>query len=223
MNSSDLWNKLGRKEPKADIIMTDMYVNIDIYKAFQKLAGEFSSLQALEKIWLTDEYTGCIASCLIHKNKVQKIRKILQDGYQESKLIPIDNYLRRMNKRGELNICTTLPFLTSVQLSSISESTIQDRDIDMSPERMIITRTQIYNTYLRRMLSVFRKKTEIMNGIELARKIISTRHELIEKYNAELIETTNNFLDREELLMYRREKRLDKDDNPQAGSKPNNY
>ena len=92
---------------------------------------------------------------------------MLEEEYKSSSLIPIDNFLRKKNIEGELAIITTIPFLTTVQLSSISASTIQERqEIEDT-----ITNTQIYNTFLRRRLSIFREETGVENMVKVAKHI----------------------------------------------------
>ena len=121
-----LIEEMNSKETEFDIIMTDMYTNISVYKMFeQHVAKIFGQTEKL-KLLTTSYYTGCCASCIIHRSKIKKIRLLLEEGYKSSSLIPIDNYLRKKNKKGELSIITIIPFLTTVQLSSIGASTIQE-------------------------------------------------------------------------------------------------
>ena len=141
---------------------------------------------------------------------------ILKKGYEESKVIPIDNYLRRMSKQGKLMIATTLPFLTSVQLWSIGASTIQNRDEDKIDGRYAITRTQVYNTYLRRMLSVYKDKVDIIKMWELVGDMIENDQIKRDELKNRILETLNSFLLEEKVLVYRREKRLDNDGNLEA-------
>ncbi|MDA9739764.1 glycosyltransferase family 25 protein [Synechococcus sp. AH-736-M20] len=211
----DFAAKLSNKSPVADMIMTDMYVNINIYEFAVKLMRGFPIQGTSGEIRLTKEYTGCAASCLIHKSKTEKVLNVLKGGYEESSVIPIDNYFRRMNRKGTLSVATTLPFLTSVQLWSIGDSTIQNREKDKCNARNAITQTQQYNTYLRRMLSVYKDKADIVMMTKLALEITGSDEVKTEKLNSNVIEALNEYLMKERLLRYRREKRLDNDDNPQ--------
>ena len=206
-----LIDQLSDEEPMMDILMTDMYTNTSIYKAFEKNTGTSINKNAQWKLFTTNDYTGCAASCIIHKNKISKIRRLLQEKYRSKKLIPIDNYLRMMSKQGVLTITTTIPFLTTVQLSSITKSTIQNR----KEEEVTITKTQIYNTYLRRRLSIFRESTDINEIVKIAKEIIGTNSHLKDRFEVFLIESMNSFLEREEAFRYRIDERIEDDDNPQ--------
>ena len=214
----DFTKTLSSKRPVADIIMTDMYVNIDIYRFADKLMRKFLTKGTSSEIILTKEYTGCAASCLIHKTKIEKVLNVLKRGFEELSVIPIDNYFRRMNRQGALCVATTLPFLTSVQLWSINDSTIQNREKDKSNGHDVITTTQQYNTHLRRMLSVYKHDTDMIMLTTLALKITGSNAIKAEKLKSEVIEQLNEYLTKEGLLRYRREKRLDNDDNPQIHS-----
>ena len=123
--------------------------------------------------------------------------------------------MRKASKQGKLTICTTIPFLTTVQLSSISESTIQDRQ----KYEATITKTQIYNTYLRRRLSIFRKATDIREIVNMAREILMEDSQKVDKFTAEIIRSANRFLEDEGALRYRLDERLQGEDNPQAKNK----
>ena len=196
----------------ADILMTDMYTNISIYNVFRKHVEEYLYSKTPLPLSTTNEYTGCAASCIIHKNKIEKINSLLKGEYGCSSLIPIDNYFRRLSREGSLTIATTIPFLTTVQLSSISESTIQER----KSKEETITLTQVYNTHLRRMLSVFREDTSAQEMIEIARTITDTNKAQKDRLNIKLIECLNYFMEKERILRYREDTRLLREEgNPQ--------
>ena len=109
-------------------------------------------------------------------------------------------------------IITTIPFLTTVQLSSISASTIQERqEIEDT-----ITNTQIYNTFLRRRLSIFREETGVENMVKVAKHIAGRKSNRKERLEAHLIDSMNTFLESERALRYRIDERLQDEDNPQA-------
>ena len=210
-----LIEEMNSKETAVDIIMTDMYTNISVYKAFENhVAKTFEQPEQFELL-TTGNYTGCLPSCIIHRSKIKKIRLLLEEEYKSSSLIPIDNYLRKKNKKGELAIITIIPYLTTVQLSSISASTIQDRQ----EEERTITNTQIYNTFLRRRLSVFREETEVENMTKVAKHIVGTNSRRKDRLEAHLIDSMNTFLEEERVLRYRIDERLQDEDNPQTKGK----
>ena len=109
----DLIEKLASKKTMIDILMTDMYANISIYRTFEKHVAESLNQKERWKLLTTRSYTGCAASCIIHRSKIKKIKTLLREEYKSSNLIPIDNYWRRMSKEGRLTIVTTIPFLTT--------------------------------------------------------------------------------------------------------------
>ena len=207
-----LIEEMNSEETAFDIIMTDMYTNVSVYKVFeQHVAKIFEQTEQL-KLLTTSDYTGCIPSCIVHRSKIKKIRKLLEEEYKTPRLIPIDNFLRKKNIEGELAIITTIPFLTTVQLSSISASTIQERqEIEDT-----ITNTQIYNTFLRRRLSIFREETGVENMVKVAKHIAGRKSSRKERLEAHLIDSMNTFLESERALRYRIDERLQDEDNPQA-------
>ena len=83
---------LDKIETRHDIIFTDMYVNPSIYLAF---GDEYRKNLASGRIQIISNiYTGCLSSCLIHKNKIQKIYNLLNEHYAKStSLKPLDNTL----------------------------------------------------------------------------------------------------------------------------------
>ena len=65
------------------------------------------------------------------------------------------------------------------------------------------------------MLSVYKDKADIVMMTKLALEITGSDEVKTEKLNSNVIEALNEYLMKERLLRYRREKRLDNDDNPQ--------
>lgn len=201
---------LKNEEPSLDIIMTDMYTNISVYKVMGKILRR-NDINQSQKVWLTNQYTGCLASCLIHTSKIAKIKETLEAGFKEDGVIPIDNYLRKVNISGQIKIGTTLPYLTTVQLTSINNSSIQNRAIDNRGSRQAITKTQIYNTHLRRMLSVFKDTVSMSDVVRLSQEIMNIRGLQAEELNNEIINAINVYFEKEEILRYRTDSRLASD------------
>ena len=108
-----------------DMIVTDMYINPSIYKTLESEYLEMlkrGSFKIVGKI-----YTGCLSSCLIHRNKLNKIYNLLNEAYSSGKkLKPLDNHIRNLMLEEKISIGVTAPFLTSVELEYISNSTIQN-------------------------------------------------------------------------------------------------
>ena len=142
---------LDKIETRHDIIFTDMYVNPSIYLAF---GDEYRKNLASGRIQIISNiYTGCLSSCLIHKNKIQKIYNLLNEHYAKStSLKPLDNTLRNLMLSKELDIGVTSPLLTTVEAKYIRDSSIQSR------EYSVVSATQEYCTILRKELSCFRDK-----------------------------------------------------------------
>ena len=204
------------REAVADIIMTDMYTNISIYNVYSNIISEIVNNNNNIPIKTIEEYTGCLSSCLIHRSKISKIRKIVDAAIEKEHLLPIDNYLRKLSKSGKIHIITTIPFLTSVRYEFIKNSTIQERRGNISNEEALIADTQIYNTHLRRLLSVFRKREDMNAMMSTVIKLIEHRKHNTDMLKIELVEKINSLITDQNILRYRRETRLDGEDNPQA-------
>ena len=207
----DLLDQLGKEETSTDMLMTDMYTNISVYNVFEKHVPKSISEDKEWKVFTTNQYTGCTASCIIHKNKIKDIRALLKEEYKSRSLIPIDNFFRRMSIKGNLRIRTTIPFLSTVQISSIINSTIQNRNNKAST----ITNTQVYNAYLRKRLSVFRSDAKIIEMAKIAADIIGQEGEQKDNFESKIIESINSFLEDEGILRYKVDKRLKGDENHQ--------
>jgi GR25 family glycosyltransferase involved in LPS biosynthesis len=159
-------NILKGKEIGYDIIFTDMYVNPSIYLSFQKEFEKIHKKGSLKII--SNIYTGCLSSCLIHQSKISKLYKILNGYYSSNRqLKPLDNVLRNLMLKKELKIGVTAPFLTTVDIKYISDSTIQSKN------HPVVTATQEYCTVLRQELSTFK-------NIKNKRRLLSKMKKLID-------------------------------------------
>lgn len=181
---------LEKMETCHDIIFTDMYVNPSVYLAF---ADGYSKNRAKGRIQIISNiYTGCLSSCLIHKNKIQKVHDLLNEHYTGNKIIkPLDNTLRNLMLTKDLDIGVTSPLLTTVEAKYIRNSSIQSR------EYPIVSTTQEYCTILRKELSCFADKK---NKAELLSKTMELIDLKIKKEHLDLeIGTNENELENLEI------------------------
>ena len=164
-----LINNIERWQNKFDILVTDMYVNPSIYNNFE---STYRPMIHENKIAILQKnYTGCTSSCIIPREKVKKVKDMLEKYFNENKeVIPIDNYLRRINADGALKICCTAPFVTSVRLDSHEESTIQK----IKNHNECIKRSQRICLLLRRELST------VGSPIDVCERLIKELSYLIE-------------------------------------------
>ena len=136
------------------------------------------------------------------------------------KLIPLDNFLRRLMIGQKIIIGRTAPFITGVMKESIELSTIQNR----TKEPIETKKTQVFCTLLRERLSTLRKE---YTSIELVKLILSIA-KANPSGNPEAIdhEITNILakyaIDNQVLRYIRQERLKDEADNEQKYDSNNN-
>lgn len=206
-------DELPKERLKAGIVVTDMYTNISVYKELKKTIYE-NIRKKDERYRLLDAYTGCLSSCLLHRNIISNLlQKLEKEFTTSSELIPLDNYLRRESLRKEIRIYCTLPYLTSVHISSISESTIQNRQ----KEPRAITISQKYCTYLRIKLSVYKDTVKASDFVEAICSLMrETKND--QRQSAEIeVDIFNDFIQKEKVLRFKPDERLkNEEDNEQS-------
>lgn len=200
-----LTNKLSAKRPKCEIIATDMYVNPSVYRAISK--DHMNRKLKREYAVYTDLYTGCCVSMLIHKECIDKVLTILENNFKEEKLLlPLDNFLRYLVRNNKLVVGRCAPFVTTINKSSIEESTIQKRK--ESPQVVLLT--QELCTVLRQHLSTYEPKGTVQELTELMRKIAELNEDNTkEMFEADLIRNILDICDSQQLLRYQYDRRLE--------------
>ena len=176
-----LIKNLSTIENKYDLIATDMYVNPSIYKRLNKEIGAKEKDNQIKLI--NGLYTGCLPSILIPREKIKIIANILEKEYNKNKpMIPIDNFLVRLQNEKAIKIAITLPFITSISAESIMNSTIQER----INEARSIRETQ-------NICYLLRKKLSIIENNNYSHEIVQSTVELI-KLNSRNQRETNNII-----------------------------
>lgn len=129
-----------------DLIMTEMYANPSIY---QYLVEQHQRLKKEKKIKIEhSNYTGCASSVLIHKSRIETVLNQLKAAYEKTEsVLPIDNQLRKLDQQGRLVVSRVAPFITSIVINDIKESTIQEHGDTR------VADSQIFCALLRRKLS----------------------------------------------------------------------
>ena len=114
-----------------------------------------------EKVMVAGKiYSGCLSSCLIPRDRIKKVYNLLCNAYYNGQEIrPLDNHIRNLMLDKQLRIGVTAPFLTSVEIRYISDSTIKN-------DNQIVTETQEFCTLLRQSLSTLRTKKAKKNYLE---------------------------------------------------------
>ena len=205
-------DELPKERLKPEIIVTDMYTNISVYKELKKTVYE-NIRKKDERYRLLDAYTGCLSSCLLHRSAISNVLHRLEKEFKtSSELIPLDNYLRRESLKKEIRIYCTLPYLTTVHISSISESTIQNRQKE--PRAIVIS--QKYCTYLRIKLSVYRETLKINDFVEVICSLMRETKNDQRQLTEIAVDIFNDFMQKEKALRYKPDERLkNEEDNEQ--------
>lgn len=198
----EMGDLLSPSKPEQHLMVTDMYVNPNIYTHLAKVHNK-----AIEegKIIVTDgEYTGCTASVIMHKEYLKDVLKILKNVYEaDRKLLPLDNALRSEMKKGNMKIYRTIPFLTSIDEECQKKSTIQTQD------NKTIQLSQEFCNILRQELSTIKRRDNATGLMEIFNLIIRER-ELDEskEFKDKLIQMLTDFAINEKILKYKYYKNL---------------
>lgn len=206
-------NKLTSMRPGYDILVTDMYVNPSIYKYLNQ-EHEKNKEKKICKIY-KDNYTGCTASLLIHKENLDKIKNLLTEVYSQNiSLLPLDNYFRALIKKKRLIVARCAPFLTTINIDCIQVSTIQ-RQHD---KKTSVLTTQEFCTVLRQKLSTYDSKDTHIKLIKMAIQLIETRGGIEKKLMKEVaVNLLLKFCEEYQILQYQYDPRLEGEpNNPQT-------
>ena len=147
---------INNRKQSFDILFTDMYINPNIH---MQIGAETKQLMNENKMTVRKGiYTGCTSSAVIKRENIKKLYDLLTKYMNNGeRKIPLDNYLYRQMHDGELNICTIVPFVTSIDLNYIQNSTIQETNFNN--EAIIISR--MVCSLLRRDLSYTKKPEDL--------------------------------------------------------------
>lgn len=180
----------------SDLIMTEMYANPSAYRY---LAEEHERLKREKKIKIVNNnYTGCISSALIHKSRIENVLRQLKAEYQnKNSVLPLDNQLRKLDQQGRLKVSRVAPFITSIVIEDIKETTIQNL------VNNTIADSQVFCALLRRKLSTLdnRETTKALSELFLE-LIASSKKMKREDIENELVKSIVNIAEKEKVLQY---------------------
>ena len=130
--------------------------------------------------------------------------KHLKAAYQDEKsVLPLDNQLRKLDQQGRLVVSRVAPFITSIVIDDIMETTIQEHG-----DTKIID-SQIFCALLRRKLSTL-DSTETTNALLKAFLRLTTSNPTIKAKEIEdkMIRSIVNIAEDQKLLRYKLHPRL---------------
>jgi GR25 family glycosyltransferase involved in LPS biosynthesis len=127
-----------------DILFTDIFVPLNmqaifVLMEFYRAVGmiEAQSLGAHARMPRSILYPnlkpiefGCASSYLVGRKSRRKVVDLLAEALAEGPALPIDMAIRKMVNDGRLTASCTMPFLTSIRLDSLYDSTISGRAQD---------------------------------------------------------------------------------------------
>ena len=186
----------------SDIIMTEMYANPSAYKY---LVDEHDRLKKEKKVKIEyNNYTGCVSSALIHISRIRTVLSQLKTAYEQvDSVLPLDNELRRLDQQGKLSVSRVAPFITSIIIEDVKDTTIQNH-INSS-----IADTQVFCALLRRKLSTLDNETttKAITKIFLDLAEMGQTNQR-EKIQDKLIKSIVNIAEEEKVLRYKWHYRL---------------
>ena len=195
-----------------DLLVTDMYVNPSIHRALALQHDQQRRQRVIDV--RSDLYTGCLASVLIHRQRIGPVLEQLKQPFEATcRLLPLDNALRQLQQQGKLRIARTLPFLTGVQPDSITRSSIQPRQ--QQDAEVLLTQRICSN--LRRQLSVLCHNKLTAELADLLEQLAKTRGpDQGWSTRIGISQTLMDLADQQDLLRFASDPRLfDQPDNPQ--------
>ena len=201
----DFCDQLSGSEPVFHLLVTDMYVNPSIYRA---LAEQHDQMKWRDAIKIRrDVYSGCLSSVMIHRGRVTSVLRLLEDIWtQPGQLLPLDNTLRRLMHERRLSIARTAPFLTSVREADVLQSSIQPR----KNQSVDVVLTQALCTHLRRRLSTLEDNEDLASISQLLIRLSEAKNSDQSRRTRRLLtEQMLHIAEKESLLMYARDPRLD--------------
>ena len=201
----DFCDQLSGSEPVFHLLVTDMYVNPSIYRA---LAEQHNQMKWRDTIKIRrDVYSGCLSSVMIHRGRVTSVLRLLEDIWtQPGQLLPLDNTLRRLMHERRLSIARTAPFLTSVREADVLQSSIQPR----KNQSVDVVLTQSLCTHLRRQLSTLEDNEDLASISQLLIRLSEAKNSDQSRRTRRLLtEQMLHIAEKESLLMYARDPRLD--------------
>ena len=195
-----------------DLLVTDMYVNPSIHRALALQHDQQRRQRVIDV--RSDLYTGCLASVLIHRQRIGPVLEQLKQPFEATyRLLPLDNALRQLQQQSKLRIARTLPFLTGVQPDSITRSSIQPR----RQQDAEVLLTQRICSNLRRQLSVLCHNKLTAELADLLEQLAKTRGpDQGWSTRIGISQTLMDLADQQDLLRFASDPRLfDQPDNPQ--------
>lgn len=129
----------GRSLAHYDIVYTDVHVPISnvVYKKYKDLfeqsvqrndTGAVTQL-GLNVVDLKNVGFASTASMIISPNAVSKLHDLYHAELVKGADRPIDLFIRQKTEEGVLNVATIFPFVTSVRLEQIMDTTLGDQDL----------------------------------------------------------------------------------------------
>ena len=188
-----------------DILFTDMYVNPNIHMQLSKYCKRLSRKGQVRIE--SNIYTGCTSSVIIKKEKIQKIYQILEE-YMDKRgdKIPLDNYIRRLTNSKKIAVRCMIPFITSVRLDQIQNSTIQETELN----HKAISISQELCGLMRRDLSYIENPSDMYSQmgkcIHELERILSKKQP--GKRSIDMVDVISKYCMDNELLRYKYEPRL---------------
>lgn len=114
-----------------DIVFTETFVETDI-KLLRLLKTWFEwyerdGFSQIRVCDITRAYSGGSTSYVVEPAAMDKVLSIMKSGIEEASL-PIDLLLRREAAKGRLRLGCIFPFVTTIQVGELAQTTIKDRD-----------------------------------------------------------------------------------------------
>jgi GR25 family glycosyltransferase involved in LPS biosynthesis len=95
-----------------DLLFTETFVPFELFDTYRERMDVFRAKGLVSYLDLASCYASCMTSFFLNRNSIDKYARLIKDQWRTG--IPIDLYLRRLLRKGELRALVTVPFLSSV-------------------------------------------------------------------------------------------------------------
>lgn len=95
-----------------DLIFTETFVPFELFETYRKMMQTFDARGRFSYLDLAPWYASCMTSFFLNRKSVGKYAALIKGKWSAG--VPIDLYVRRLLRSGELRAFVTVPFLSSI-------------------------------------------------------------------------------------------------------------
>lgn len=151
-----------------DIVLTETFVETDpkllrLLKTWFDWYERDGSSQ-IKVCDVTSAYSSCMTSYVVEPAAIDKVLSIMESGLREASL-PVDLVLRREAVKGRLRLGCIFPFVTTIPVGELAQTTIDDRDMTKAQMSLKVFDLLRYSFFVERDFAGAAKSTiDLLNA-----------------------------------------------------------